>query len=138
MQRPAGLPQGPGTGHGLLAPLLALPMMLAIRPGPQGPQEPLPASLAHPPRHLTLPLRDQHQRPGVIIGLLYVRLARAYWLSQRASFTQTRRLPNPRVLYLILGIVLLFWACFLPLAVAACPVPWGLPLAPAPPALSTT
>lgn len=52
--------------------------------------------------------------PGVVIGLLYARLARAYWSSQQASLPQSRRLPNPRVPCLILGIVLLFWACFLP------------------------
>ncbi|KAB0397804.1 hypothetical protein E2I00_012870 [Balaenoptera physalus] len=66
VQRSKGYRKVLALGTWLLALLLALPMMLAIR------------------------------------------------LSQRASFTQTRRLPNPRVLYLILGIVLLFWACFLP------------------------
>ncbi|XP_063078667.1 urotensin-2 receptor [Engraulis encrasicolus] len=52
--------------------------------------------------------------PGVIIGYLYVRLARKYWISQTEAFKQTKRLPNQKVLYLILTIVLLFWACFLP------------------------
>ncbi|XP_029767996.1 urotensin-2 receptor-like [Terrapene carolina triunguis] len=52
--------------------------------------------------------------PGVIIGYLYIRLARTYWVSQTASFKQTKRLPNQKVLYLIFTIVLVFWACFLP------------------------
>ncbi|OCT63036.1 hypothetical protein XELAEV_18044130mg [Xenopus laevis] len=52
--------------------------------------------------------------PGLIIGYLYIRLARTYWLSQTASFKQTKRLPNQKVLYLIFTIVLVFWACFLP------------------------
>ncbi|XP_071308906.1 urotensin-2 receptor-like isoform X1 [Agelaius tricolor] len=52
--------------------------------------------------------------PGVIIGYLYIRLARIYWVSQTASFKQTKRLPNQKVLYLIFTIVLVFWACFLP------------------------
>uniref|UniRef100_A0A8D0GT89 Urotensin-2 receptor n=1 Tax=Sphenodon punctatus TaxID=8508 RepID=A0A8D0GT89_SPHPU len=52
--------------------------------------------------------------PGVIIGYLYIRLARTYWISQTASFKQTKRLPNQKVLYLIFTIVLVFWACFLP------------------------
>ncbi|XP_039596587.1 urotensin-2 receptor isoform X2 [Polypterus senegalus] len=52
--------------------------------------------------------------PGVIIGYLYIRLARTYWISQTATFKQTKRLPNQKVLYLIFTIVLVFWACFLP------------------------
>ncbi|XP_015211547.1 urotensin-2 receptor [Lepisosteus oculatus] len=52
--------------------------------------------------------------PGVIIGYLYIRLARTYWISQTATFKQTKKLPNQKVLYLIFTIVLLFWACFLP------------------------
>ncbi|KAL1264479.1 hypothetical protein QQF64_004834 [Cirrhinus molitorella] len=52
--------------------------------------------------------------PGVIIGYLYIRLARTYWISQTETFKQTKKLPNQKVLYLIFTIVLLFWACFLP------------------------
>uniref|UniRef100_A0A8C3YGE3 Urotensin-2 receptor n=1 Tax=Catagonus wagneri TaxID=51154 RepID=A0A8C3YGE3_9CETA len=64
--------------------------------------------------YLMLLFRTSIVGPGAVTGLLYVRLARAYWLSRRASFPQTRRPPNPRLLQLVLGIVLLFWACFLP------------------------
>ncbi|KPP68016.1 urotensin-2 receptor-like [Scleropages formosus] len=52
--------------------------------------------------------------PGMIIGYLYIRLARTYWISQTETFKQTKKLPNQKVLYLIFTIVLLFWACFLP------------------------
>ncbi|XP_028990748.1 urotensin-2 receptor [Betta splendens] len=52
--------------------------------------------------------------PGLIIGYLYVQLARTYWVSQTETFKQTKKLPNQKVLYLIFTIVLLFWACFLP------------------------
>ncbi|XP_043958049.1 urotensin-2 receptor isoform X1 [Gambusia affinis] len=52
--------------------------------------------------------------PGLIIGYLYIQLARTYWISQTRSFKQTKKLPNQKVLYLIFTIVLLFWACFLP------------------------
>ncbi|KAJ7987846.1 hypothetical protein DPEC_G00330770 [Dallia pectoralis] len=52
--------------------------------------------------------------PGMIIGYLYIRLARTYWISQTETFKQTKKIPNQKVLYLIFTIVLLFWACFLP------------------------
>ncbi|KAI1232311.1 hypothetical protein IHE44_0006764 [Lamprotornis superbus] len=34
--------------------------------------------------------------PGVVIGYLYIRLAKIYWVSQTASFKQTKRLPNQK------------------------------------------
>lgn len=52
--------------------------------------------------------------PGLIIGYLYIQLARTYWISQTATIKQTKKLPNQKVLYLIFTIVLLYWACFLP------------------------
>ncbi|XP_061477815.1 urotensin-2 receptor [Rhineura floridana] len=52
--------------------------------------------------------------PGVVIGYLYIRLAKTYWVSQTTSLKETKRLPNQKVLYLIFTIVLVFWACFLP------------------------
>ena len=116
VQRSKGYRKVLALGTWLLALLLALPMMLAIRLVRRGHKSlclPAWGQRAHR-TYLTLLFGTSIVGPGVVIGLLYVRLARAYWQSQRASFTQTRRLPNPRVLYLILGIVLLFWACFLP------------------------
>ncbi|XP_053425447.1 urotensin-2 receptor [Nycticebus coucang] len=103
-------------GTWLLALLLTLPMILAVQLVHRGPKSLcLPAWGQHAHRaYLTLLFGTSIVGPGLAIGLLYVRLARAYWQSQRACFKQTRRLPNPRVLYLILSIVLLYWACFLP------------------------
>lgn len=95
--------------------LLALLMMLAIRLVRRGHKSLcLPAWGLRPHAYLTLLFGTSIVGPGVVIGLLYARLARAYWSSQQASLPQSRRLPNPRVPCLILGIVLLFWACFLP------------------------
>ncbi|XP_047217129.1 urotensin-2 receptor [Girardinichthys multiradiatus] len=59
--------------------------------------------------------------PGLAIGGLYATLGRLYWVSQTRpawasgnSTACTPRAPKPKVLLLILGIVLAFWACFLP------------------------
>lgn len=35
--------------------------------------------------------------PGLIIGFLYIQLARTYWISQTESFKQTKKLPNQKV-----------------------------------------
>lgn len=35
--------------------------------------------------------------PGLIIGYLYIRLARTYWISQTETFKQTKKLPNQKV-----------------------------------------
>ncbi|XP_057357871.1 urotensin-2 receptor [Manis pentadactyla] len=116
VQRPKGYRKLLALGMWLLALLLALPMMLAIRLVCRGHKSlclPAWGPRAHR-AYLTLLFGTSMVGPGVVIGLLYARLARAYWSSQRASLPQLRRLPNPRVPCLILGIVLLFWACFLP------------------------
>ncbi|XDV39897.1 hypothetical protein PO909_009073 [Leuciscus waleckii] len=58
--------------------------------------------------------------PGLAIGALYAALGRLYWVSQTqpawvgGSNAYPPRAPRPKVLLLILGIVLTFWACFLP------------------------
>ncbi|XP_030641345.1 urotensin-2 receptor [Chanos chanos] len=57
--------------------------------------------------------------PGLAIGALYTALGRLYWVSQTqpawaGGSTYPPRAPRPKVLLLILGIVLAFWACFLP------------------------
>ncbi|XP_077383671.1 urotensin-2 receptor [Festucalex cinctus] len=59
--------------------------------------------------------------PGLAIGALYATLGRLYWVSQTrapwgtsSSTACPARAPKPKVLLLILGIVLTFWACFLP------------------------
>uniref|UniRef100_A0A8C5PWY5 Urotensin-2 receptor n=1 Tax=Leptobrachium leishanense TaxID=445787 RepID=A0A8C5PWY5_9ANUR len=54
--------------------------------------------------------------PGVIIGYLYIKLGKAYWISQTNSFLnkELHRSPKQRVIFMIFIIVLAFWACFLP------------------------
>ncbi|XP_068613379.1 urotensin-2 receptor-like [Brachionichthys hirsutus] len=57
--------------------------------------------------------------PGLVIGYLYVRLARTYLESQnncafRRGGRVPARSPKQRVLLMIFAIVLLFWVCFLP------------------------
>ncbi|KAL4658221.1 urotensin-2 receptor-like [Arapaima gigas] len=54
--------------------------------------------------------------PGCIMGCLYLRLARTYWVSQHAMFADqgTSRSPKQKVFYMIFSIVLAYWACFLP------------------------
>ncbi|RXM29676.1 Urotensin-2 receptor [Acipenser ruthenus] len=54
--------------------------------------------------------------PGFIIGYLYIRLARTYWMSQTTVFTtkETQRCPKQKLLYMIFSIVLTYWTCFLP------------------------
>lgn len=58
--------------------------------------------------------------PGLAIGGLYAALGRLYWVSQTqpawagGSTAYPTRAPRPKVLLLILGIVIAFWACFLP------------------------
>ena len=59
--------------------------------------------------------------PGLAIGALYATLGRLYWVSQTqpawasgGSTAYPPRAPKPKVLLLILGIVMAFWACFLP------------------------
>ncbi|XP_061564385.1 urotensin-2 receptor isoform X2 [Cololabis saira] len=36
--------------------------------------------------------------PGLIIGYLYIQLARTYWISQTETFKQTKKLPNQKLL----------------------------------------
>ncbi|XP_028670232.1 urotensin-2 receptor [Erpetoichthys calabaricus] len=54
--------------------------------------------------------------PGFVIGYLYVRLARTYWISQTRVLTtqDVNRCPKQKVLYMILSIVLVYCACFIP------------------------
>ena len=54
--------------------------------------------------------------PGLIIGCLYLKLARTYWVSQTTVLTSegVTSCPKQKVLYMIFSIVLTYWACFLP------------------------
>ncbi|XP_053308560.1 urotensin-2 receptor-like [Spea bombifrons] len=66
--------------------------------------------------YLTVLFSTSILAPGLIIGYLYIRMARAYWLSQTKTFLnkELQRSPKQRVILMILIIVLAFWACFLP------------------------
>ncbi|XP_056399252.1 urotensin-2 receptor-like [Hyla sarda] len=66
--------------------------------------------------YLTVLLTTSILAPGVIIGYLYSKLARAYWISQTKSLLnkELQRSPKQKVILMIFIIVLAFWACFLP------------------------
>ncbi|XP_053545893.1 urotensin-2 receptor-like [Bombina bombina] len=66
--------------------------------------------------YLTVLFTTSILAPGVIIGYLYIKLARAYWISQTKSLLnkELQRSPKQRVILMIFIIVLAFWACFLP------------------------
>ncbi|XP_075045711.1 urotensin-2 receptor-like [Mixophyes fleayi] len=66
--------------------------------------------------YLTVLFTTSILAPGVIIGYLYSRLARAYWISQTKSLLnkELQRSPKHKVILMIFIIVLAFWACFLP------------------------
>lgn len=50
--------------------------------------------------------------PGFLIGYLYLKLAKTYWVSQTSR--EMNKCPKQKVLYMIFAIVLTYWACFLP------------------------
>uniref|UniRef100_A0A8C6TIA0 Urotensin-2 receptor n=1 Tax=Neogobius melanostomus TaxID=47308 RepID=A0A8C6TIA0_9GOBI len=107
-----------------LAVALSLPMMITLHLEQGGEQE----------GQLCVPAWDEQSSkaylsvlfctsilgPGLAIGALYATLGRLYWVSQTkpawasGSSACSPRAPRPKVLLLILGIVLAFWACFLP------------------------
>ncbi|XP_055020198.1 urotensin-2 receptor [Boleophthalmus pectinirostris] len=108
-----------------LAVALSLPMMITLHLEDGGEQE----------GQLCVPAWDEQSSkaylsvlfctsilgPGLAIGALYATLGRLYWVSQTKpvwasgnSSASSPRAPKPKVLLLILGIVLAFWACFLP------------------------
>uniref|UniRef100_UPI00398E8993 urotensin-2 receptor n=1 Tax=Pristiophorus japonicus TaxID=55135 RepID=UPI00398E8993 len=55
--------------------------------------------------------------PGIVIGFLYTKLARTYWMSQTTTFNtkEVKRSPKLKILYMIFSIVLVYCVCFLPL-----------------------
>ncbi|ELW68178.1 Urotensin-2 receptor [Tupaia chinensis] len=132
-RRPKGYRKLLALGIWLLALLLTLPMTLAIRLARRGPKHlclPAWGPRAHR-AYLTLLFGTSVVGPGLAIGLLYARLARANWRSQRGPLRRPHRLARPRVLCLTLSTVLLFWACFLlRFGAAAGPVPPGPASAP--------
>uniref|UniRef100_A0A8C7FV97 Urotensin-2 receptor n=2 Tax=Oncorhynchus kisutch TaxID=8019 RepID=A0A8C7FV97_ONCKI len=96
--------------------VLTLPMILSIqmmKVGSKAMCQPTISPLSYKV-YITFLFCTSIVAPGMIIGFLYIGLARTYWISQTETFKQTKKLPNQKVLYLIFTIVLLFWACFLP------------------------
>lgn len=110
-------------GVWLLALLLTVPMMVMVaqttQKAPGGGVKrmcaPTWAPLAYKV-YLTVLFATSIMAPGVIIGYLYIRLARTYLDSQHSSVLRRggKRSPKQKVLIMIFSIVLLFWACFLP------------------------
>ncbi|XP_078507027.1 urotensin-2 receptor-like [Lissotriton helveticus] len=103
--------------------LLTLPMMLMIHQEERSLDDGSIRKLCTPmwsdeqyKAYLTVLFTTSILAPGVIIGYLYARLARAYWVSQTKSFLnqELQRSPKQRVIFMIFIIVLAFWACFLP------------------------
>lgn len=66
--------------------------------------------------YLTVLFNTSILAPGIVIGCLYVRLARTYWMSQTAKFTERgmKRCPKQKVIYMIFSIVVTYCTCFLP------------------------
>ncbi|XP_067912858.1 urotensin-2 receptor [Heterodontus francisci] len=54
--------------------------------------------------------------PGIVIGFLYIKLARTYWMSQTITFKtkDVKRSTKEKILYMIFSIVLAYCVCFLP------------------------
>ncbi|XP_029440294.1 LOW QUALITY PROTEIN: urotensin-2 receptor-like [Rhinatrema bivittatum] len=70
----------------------------------------------HSKAYLTILFATSILIPGVTIGYLYAKLARAYWSSQTKNLLnkELRRNPRHKVVLMTFIIVLAFWACFLP------------------------
>ncbi|XP_069463112.1 urotensin-2 receptor-like [Ambystoma mexicanum] len=103
--------------------LLTLPMMVMIHQEERSLDDGTIRKLCTPmwsdeqyKAYLTVLFTTSILAPGVIIGYLYAKLARAYWLSQTKSLLnkELQRSPKQRVIFMIFIIVLAFWACFLP------------------------
>ncbi|XP_037134860.1 urotensin-2 receptor [Syngnathus acus] len=111
-------------GVWLLSLLLTVPMMVMVAEtsaeSPDGKVKrmcaPTWAPLAYKV-YVTVLFGTSIMAPGLIIGYLYVKLARTYLESQRNSSVISKgakRTPKQKVLLMIFTIVLVFWACFLP------------------------
>ncbi|XP_075771307.1 LOW QUALITY PROTEIN: urotensin-2 receptor-like [Pelodiscus sinensis] len=100
---------------------LALPMMLMVRQEERVVGDGRARRLCVPTwdeaphkTYLTLLFGTTMAGPGLALGYLYGRLARAYWRSQTQGVLGPRRRPRQRVFLPLFLIVLAFWACFLP------------------------
>ncbi|XP_070708310.1 urotensin-2 receptor [Pempheris klunzingeri] len=110
-------------GVWLLSLVLTVPMMIMVaqttKKTPDGGVKrmcaPTWAPLAYKV-YVTVLFGTSIMAPGLVIGYLYVKLARTYLESQRNSVINKggKRSPKQKVLIMIFTIVLVFWACFLP------------------------
>ncbi|KAM8837971.1 urotensin-2 receptor isoform 1-T2 [Spinachia spinachia] len=110
-------------GVWLLSLVLAVPMMVMVsqttKGTPDGGVKRICASTWAPlvyKVYLTVLFGTSIMAPGLVVGYLYVKLARTYLESQRNSEISrgSKRSPKQKVLIMIFTIVLVFWACFLP------------------------
>ncbi|XP_075695019.1 urotensin-2 receptor-like [Rhinoderma darwinii] len=107
----------------ILSFLLTLPMMLMIHQEERTLDNGSIRKLCTPTwsdeyykAYVTVSFTTSILAPGIIIGYLYTKLARAYWISQTKSLLnrELQRSPKQKVILMIFIIVLAFWACFLP------------------------
>ena len=115
--------KGLAWGVWLLSLVLTLPMMVMVtqitKDSEDGEVKRMCAPTWAPQAYkiyLTVLFSTSIMAPGLIIGYLYMKLARTYLESQRNTVINqgNRRSPKQKVLIMIFTIVLVFWACFLP------------------------
>lgn len=79
--------------------VLTLPMILSIqmmKVGSKAMCQPTISQLSYKV-YITFLFCTSIVAPGMIIGFLYIGLARTYWISQTETFKQTKKLPNQKV-----------------------------------------
>lgn len=79
--------------------ILTLPMIVSIQlmtVGSKAMCQPTLSPLSYK-MYISILFSTSIVAPGLIIGYLYIQLARTYWISQTESFKQTRKLPNQKV-----------------------------------------
>ncbi|XP_010125171.1 PREDICTED: LOW QUALITY PROTEIN: urotensin-2 receptor-like [Chlamydotis macqueenii] len=64
--------------------------------------------------YLTVLFTTSVLAPGVVLGIVYTRLAHAYWSSAWGSGASAGRAPTWQLFSRIFTIVVVYWACFLP------------------------
>lgn len=80
--------------------ILTLPMIVSIELSSTSGNKAMCQSTLSPYSHkiyITFLFCTSIVTPGLIIGYLYVQLARTYWVSQTETFKQTKKLPNQKV-----------------------------------------
>ncbi|XP_067830336.1 urotensin-2 receptor-like [Heptranchias perlo] len=105
----------------VLSCLLTLPMMIMIHlresTNPSGSLKRICYPTWKPKAYktyLTILFNTSILAPGIIIGYLYIRLARTYWISGRTILNKKNRTLKHKVLYMIFSIIVAYWTCFVP------------------------